>query len=195
MSKAFQFVKYVAQLTPKYVSNSFHREFYYLHTQPKYLVQLMHVLNLHHNYQFKMFMDLAAIDYPANRDRFQVVYNLLSTLYANRLFVKVNNNETDSLPSLTFKYPSANWYEREAFDMFGIHFSNNNDLRRILTDYGFSGHPLRKDFPMHGFTEVAYSERRKTVIYKPISLVQNYRNYDTLTPWNYFHDFDIPSQV
>jgi NADH:ubiquinone oxidoreductase subunit C len=137
-------------------------------------------------------MDLAAVDYPVNRDRFQVVYNLLSMLYGTRVFVKFNSNETESVPSLVFKYPSANWFEREAWDLFGIHFVNNSDLRRILTDYGFSGHPLRKDFPLHGFTEVAYSERRKAIVYKPVSLVQDLRAFDTLTPWNFYWQFEQP---
>jgi len=185
-------MKYMAQLTPKYVSGVVHRDFYYIHTQPRYLFELIHVLNMHHNYQFKALMDLAAVDYPVNRDRFQVVYNILSMLYGTRVFVKVNSNEVESVPSLVFKYPSVSWFEREAWDLFGIHFVNNSDLRRILTDYGFSGHPLRKDFPLHGFTEVAYSERRKAVVYKPVSLVQDLRAFDTLTPWNFYWQSEQP---
>lgn len=128
-------------------------------------------------------VDMTAVDYPERVARFDVVYHLLSMYRNLRLRVKVQVPEGDMLPSVIETHPSANWFEREVFDMFGILFTGHPDLRRLLTDYGFRGHPLRKDFPTTGYTEVRYDEVQKRVVYEPVKLVQEYRQFDFLSPW------------
>ncbi len=132
---------------------------------------------------FTTLVDITAIDYPQAADRFEVVYHFLSMYRNHRIRVKVAVDEFAMVPSLIPVYPAANWFEREVFDMFGILFSGHPDLRRILTDYGFRGHPLRKDFPTTGYTEVRYDEALKRVVYEPVNLVQEYRQFDFLSPW------------
>ena len=133
--------------------------------------------------KFRQLIDILAVDFPGEEDRFKIYYLLLS--HENNIRIKiVSQIQIDSkVPSITKIYPSANWMEREVFDMYGIKFKNHPDLRRILTDYGFKGHPLRKDFPLTGFNEVRYSEKEKKVIYEPVKLEQNYRNFDFESPW------------
>jgi NADH-quinone oxidoreductase subunit C len=133
--------------------------------------------------RFSSLVDITAIDHPARVDRFDVVYHFLSMYQNHRIRLKVAIRETDMVPSIQGIHPSANWFEREIFDMFGILFSGHPDLRRILTDYGFRGHPLRKDFPTTGYTEVRYDEALKRVVYESVSLVQEYRQFDFLSPW------------
>ena len=133
--------------------------------------------------KFSTLVDITAVDYPGRRKRFDVVYHLLSMYQNHRVRLRVAVRETDMVPSITAMHPSANWFEREVFDMFGILFSGHPDLRRILTDYGFRGHPLRKDFPTTGYTEVRYDETQKRVVYEPVSLVQEYRQFDFMSPW------------
>ncbi len=133
--------------------------------------------------RFSSLVDITAIDYPTKVERFEVVYHFLSMYQNQRIRVKVALRETDMVPSIHTVHPSANWFEREVFDMFGILFSGHPDLRRILTDYGFRGHPLRKDFPTTGYTEVRYDEVQKRVVYEPVSLVQEYRQFDFMSPW------------
>ncbi|MEZ5912868.1 MAG: NADH-quinone oxidoreductase subunit C [Paracoccaceae bacterium] len=133
--------------------------------------------------RFSTLVDITAVDYPDRAARFDVVYHLLSMFTNQRVRVKVAVREDDMVPSLTGVHPSANWFEREVFDMFGILFSGHPDLRRILTDYGFRGHPLRKDFPTTGYTEVRYDEAQKRVVYEPVKLVQEYRQFDFMSPW------------
>jgi len=128
-------------------------------------------------------MDICGVDYPERPDRFEVVYQLLSLVRNARLRIKVFVDEYSSVPTATTVFKSAGWYEREVWDMFGIPFSGHLDLRRILTDYGFEGHPLRKDFPLTGFVEVRYDPEQKCVIYEPVKLPQDYRNFDFLSPW------------
>ena len=130
-----------------------------------------------------MLIDITAVDYPKRNKRFEVVYHLLSLTNKNRLRVKTFVNENTSVPSLTEIYKSAGWYERETWDMYGILFEGNYDLRRILTDYGFEGHPLRKDFPLTGFLELRYDEEKKKVSYSKVKLTQDYRDFDFLSPW------------
>ena len=130
-----------------------------------------------------MLIDITAVDYPKRNKRFEIVYHLLSLNNKNRLRVKTFVNENTSVPSLTEIYKSANWYERETWDMYGILFEGNYDLRRILTDYGFEGHPLRKDFPLTGFVELRYDEEKKKVSYSKVKLTQDYRDFDFLSPW------------
>ncbi|MFT3998390.1 MAG: NADH-quinone oxidoreductase subunit C [Asticcacaulis sp.] len=134
-------------------------------------------------YRFHQLIDLCGADYPQRERRFDVVYHLLSLTQNVRLRVKVMTDEAVPVPTVRDVYPNADWYEREAFDMYGMLFSGQPDLRRILTDYGFSGHPLRKDFPMTGHVEVRYDEEQKRVVYEPVKLVQEFRRFDFLSPW------------
>ncbi|WP_343116916.1 NADH-quinone oxidoreductase subunit C [Ostreiculturibacter nitratireducens] len=133
--------------------------------------------------RFSTLVDITAVDYPEREARFDVVYHLLSMYQNHRIRVKVAAREDEMVASVTGVHPSANWFEREVFDMFGIVFTGHPDLRRILTDYGFRGHPLRKDFPTTGYTEVRYDEAQKRVVYEPVKLVQEYRQFDFLSPW------------
>ena len=133
--------------------------------------------------RFTSLVDITAVDHPEGETRFTVVYHLLSMYKNHRIRVKVAVTEADLVPSAVGVHPSANWFEREVFDMFGILFSGHPDLRRILTDYGFRGHPLRKDFPTTGYTEVRYDEVQKRVVYEPVNLVQEYRQFDFMSPW------------
>jgi len=135
------------------------------------------------NCQFKQLMDICGVDYPERPQRFEVVYNLLSLVQNNRITVKVMVDDKSSVPSVSKVFSSADWWEREIWDLFGIFFSGHPDLRRILTDYGFDGHPLRKDFPLTGYVEVRYDDAQKRVVYEPVKLTQEYRNFDFLSPW------------
>ncbi len=133
--------------------------------------------------RFSTLVDITAVDYPERAKRFDVVYHFLSMYQNHRIRLRVSIREQDMVPSIIDMHPSANWFEREVFDMFGILFTGHPDLRRILTDYGFRGHPLRKDFPTTGYTEVRYDEAEKRVVYEPVSLVQEYRQFDFMSPW------------
>lgn len=136
------------------------------------------------NSQFSVLIDLTAVDYPENDKRFEVVYMLLSLKYNTRIRIKTHVNEMTSLNSVCNVYPAANWMEREAWDMFGIHFRGHPDLRRLLTDYGFDGHPLRKEFPINGYTAVRYDDTQKIILYENTELSQEYRNFDFQSSWN-----------
>ena len=140
-------------------------------------------LKLDSRFKFKQLIDIAAIDYPNDDKRFELVYLLLSIENNFRVKISIKLETNEKIPSIVKIFPSANWMEREIFDMYGIKFINHPDLRRILTDYNFKGHPLRKDFPLTGFNEVRYSEKEKKVIYEPVKLEQNYRNFDFESPW------------
>jgi NADH-quinone oxidoreductase subunit C len=133
--------------------------------------------------KFSTLVDITAVDHPERPERFDMVYHFLSMYKNQRIRVKASVGETGMVPSLIDIHPSANWFEREVYDMFGILFSGHPDLRRILTDYGFRGHPLRKDFPTTGYTEVRYDEAEKRVVYEPVKLVQDYRQFDFMSPW------------
>ena len=133
--------------------------------------------------RYSSLIDVAGADYPGRNRRFDVVYHMLSMSHNTRVRIKATTDETVPMPSITGLFPNADWYEREAFDMYGISFDGHPDLRRILTDYGFEGHPLRKDFPLSGFVEVRYDEERKAVIYEPVDLPQEYRSFDFMSPW------------
>jgi NADH-quinone oxidoreductase subunit C len=132
---------------------------------------------------FKLLVDLCGVDYPERSDRFEVVYNLLSLRHNQRVRVKARLDEDEVVPSATAVFNAAGWYEREAWDLYGIMFSDHPDLRRLLTDYGFEGHPMRKDFPLTGFVEVRYDEERKRVVYEPVQLTQEFRQFDFMSPW------------
>ena len=141
--------------------------------------------------QFETLLDITGVDWPARENRFDVVYHLLSMRKNQRIRVKLETNETDAVPSVIEVFPTANWLERETYDMYGILFSGHPDLRRILTDYGFEGYPLRKDFPLTGFKEVRYDDEAKRVIYEPVRLTQEFRNFDFESPWEGV-DYIIP---
>ena len=147
------------------------------------LIDVIQFLKSNESSKFKQLIDIAGVDYPENEKRFELVYLFLSHEHNLRIKVLIKFQINQPINSLTKIFPSANWMEREVFDMYGIKFKNHPDLRRILTDYGFKGHPLRKDFPLTGFNEVRYSEKEKKVIYEPVKLEQNYRNFDFESPW------------
>ena len=147
------------------------------------LIEVVQFLKSNDKCKFRQLIDIAGVDYPEKDERFQLVYLFLSHENNIRIKIFIKFQPTQSINSLTKIFPSANWMEREVFDMYGIKFKNHPDLRRILTDYGFKGHPLRKDFPLTGFNEVRYSEKEKKVVYEPVKLEQNYRNFDYESPW------------
>jgi NADH-quinone oxidoreductase subunit C len=135
------------------------------------------------NCLFKMLADVTAVDYPARPERFEIVYNLLSLKHNRRIRVKTLTDEETPVPTVTGVFSTAGWFEREVWDMFGVFFSDHPDLRRILTDYGFEGHPMRKDFPLTGYVEVRYDEEQKRVVYEPVKLKQDFRRFDFMSPW------------
>ena len=147
------------------------------------LIEVIQFLKSNEKLKFKQLIDIAGVDFPQEEKRFKLIYLFLSHENNNRVKLSINFKTNQIIDSITKIFPSANWMEREVFDMYGIKFKNHPDLRRILTDYGFKGHPLRKDFPLTGFNEVRYSEREKKVIYEPVKLEQNYRNFDFESPW------------
>lgn len=150
---------------------------------PSQLVAFVEFLKTDQSCQFSSLVDITAVDYPGRAKRFDVVYHFLSMYQNHRIRLRVSIREEEMVPSIIEVHPSANWFEREVFDMFGILFSGHPDLRRILTDYGFRGYPLRKDFPTTGYTEVRYDEAQKRVVYEPVKLVQEYRQFDFMSPW------------
>ena len=147
------------------------------------IVDVIQFLKSNENCKFKQLIDIAGVDYPENEKRFELIYLFLSHENNTRIKLLIRFELDQTINSITKIFPSANWMEREVFDMYGIKFKNHPDLRKILTDYGFKGHPLRKDFPLTGFNEVRYSEKDKKVIYEPVKLEQNYRNFDFESPW------------
>src|SRR5262249_11792081 len=154
-----------------------------LHVAPELLVVLLTFLRDDPECQFSQLVDVCGADYPEREKRFDVVYNLLSVTKNQRVRVKVQTDADAPVPSVCSVFSSAGWFERETWDMYGVCFSDNPDLRRILTDYGFDGHPLRKDFPLTGFVELRYDEEQKAVVYSPVKLNQAYRTFDFLSPW------------
>ncbi len=154
-----------------------------LHTTPNRLIELVIFLKDHSNCQFKSIIDICGVDFPHREKRFEVVYHFLSLVHNFRIRLKLFVNETTSVPSITNLFRGANWYEREAWDLYGIFFSNHPDLRRILTDYGFEGFPMRKDFPLTGYVEVRYDDEQKRVVYEPLEITQEFRNFEFISPW------------
>ena len=172
-----------AELSSKIQSSEIKYNELLLKTSVNEILAVITFLKSNNRLKFKQLIDIAAIDYPNEDKRFELVYLLLSIENNLRIKISVKFESNEKIPSITKIFPSANWMEREVFDMYGIKFINHPDLRRILTDYNFKGHPLRKDFPLTGFNEVRYSERDKKVIYEPVKLEQNYRNFDYESPW------------
>ncbi|KAF7310636.1 Complex1-30kDa domain-containing protein [Mycena chlorophos] len=183
---------YLTQCLPKFIQQfSVRQDELTLYAAPSTIVPLMTFLRDHSQCQFKYLMQVTAVDFPERDKRFEVVYHLLSTSSQGRLRVKTYAGEGDHVPSVANVFRSADWYEREVWDMFGVFFSGHPDLRRILTDYGFEGHPLRKDFPLTGYTELRYDEERKRVVYEPLQLTQAFRNFESLSPWEQVGDGTI----
>ena len=172
-----------SELTTKIKKSEIRHEQLYLNIESKDLISVSLFIKSNENTKFRQLIDITAVDYPENAQRFKVVYLFLSHEFNQRIILSYLINENEVIPSLTPIYPAANWMEREVFDMYGVKFKDHPDLRRILTDYGFEGHPLRKDFPLTGHTEVRYSEDQKKVIKEPVKLEQNYRNFDYESPW------------
>ena len=172
-----------SELTTKIKESKILHNQLYLSINSEDLLDVILLLKTNKDTKFKQLIDITAVDYPENKKRFKVVYLLLSHEFNQRILVSYFINENEKISSLVNIFPSANWMEREIFDMYGIKFNDHPDLRRILTDYGFEGFPLRKDFPLTGHNEVRYSEEDKKVIYEPVKLEQNYRNFDYESPW------------
>ena len=172
-----------SELNTKINSSKIKHDQIYLNIDSNDIIDVILFLKNNENTNFKQLIDITAVDYPANEKRFKLVYLILSHEFNVRILIDCFINENEIPPSLTKIYPAANWMEREVFDMYGIQFKDHPDLRRILTDYNFNGYPLRKDFPLTGHKEVRYSEDEKKVIYEPVKLEQNYRNFDYESPW------------
>eukprot|EP00944_MAST-04C_sp_MAST-4C-sp1_P009431 g9431.t1 len=151
---------------------------------PSSVIEVLTFLRDHTSCQYKCLMDVTAVDYPERDARFEIVYNLLSVKYNSRIRVKTSVTELQPIDSATEVFPSAGWYEREIFDLFGTFFNNHSDLRRILTDYGFDGHPMRKDFPLTGYDSAEYDETEKTIVMRPLELAQEFRSFDFQSPWD-----------
>ena len=172
-----------SELTTKIKESKILHNQLYLSINSEDLLDVILLLKTNKDIKFRQLIDITAVDYPENKKRFKIVYLLLSHEFNQRILISYFINENEKISSLVNIFPSANWMEREIFDMYGIKFSDHPDLRRILTDYGFEGFPLRKDFPLTGHNEVRYSEEEKKVIYEPVKLEQNYRNFDYESPW------------
>jgi len=172
-----------SELATKVKTTKINHNHIYINIENENLLEVVLFLKNNNKTKFKQLIDITAVDYPENERLFKLVYLFLSLEFNSRILIDFFINENEIVSSLTSIYPSANWMEREVFDMYGIKFKNHPDLRRILTDYGFTGHPLRKDFPLTGHNEVRYSEDDKKVVYEPVKLEQNYRNFDYESPW------------
>jgi len=172
-----------SELSSKINNSSIDNEELLIEIDENNLIDVIQFLKSNENCKFKQLIDIAGVDYPENEKRFELIYLFLSHENNLRIKLLIKFETSKAINSITKIFPSANWMEREVFDMYGIKFKSHPDLRRILTDYGFKGHPLRKDFPLTGFNEVRYSEKEKKVVYEPVKLEQNYRNFDFESPW------------
>ena len=182
-----------SELGTKINSTSIKHNQVYVEIDKEDLIEVTLFIKTNKDTKFRQLIDITVVDYPEDTQRFKVVYLFLSHEFNQRIILSYRINENEVISSLTSIFPSANWMEREVFDMYGVNFKDHPDLRRILTDYGFEGHPLRKDFPLTGHNEVRYSEEQKKVIYEPVKLEQNYRNFDFESPWegtNYLKDLN-----
>ena len=180
-----------SELTTKINKTSIKYNQIYVEIDKEDLIDVVLFIKTNKDTKFRQLIDITVVDYPEETQRFKIVYLFLSHEFNNRMILSYLINENELISSLTSVFPSANWMEREVFDMYGVNFKNHPDLRRILTDYGFEGHPLRKDFPLTGHTETRYSEDKKKVISEPVKLDQNFRNFDYESPWegtNYIKD-------
>lgn len=193
-----EFGRYVGECLPKYVQKvqlATGDELEIL-IAPEGIVPVLTFLKDHHNCQFTNLADIGGMDVPARPYRFEIIYNLLSLRFNSRIRVKTYTDELTPIDSSMEVHKAANWYEREIWDMFGVYFANHPDLRRILTDYGFEGHPFRKDFPLSGYVEVRYDDEQKRVVVEPVELSQEFRKFDLSSPWEQFPNFrDAPPAI
>jgi NADH dehydrogenase (ubiquinone) Fe-S protein 3 len=183
MSLNIKFSKYLLKILP-IINYTLKNNELSINISSKNIIPIITFFKYHTNCQYKILSDLCIVDYLNKKNRFEIVYNLLSIRFNTRIRIKTSINELQIIDSITSIYKAASWWEREAWDMFGIFFYNHPDLRRILTDYGFEGYPLRKDFPLTGYLEVYYNELKKRVVYEPINLSQKYRLFEFNSPWN-----------
>ena len=175
---------YLIRTFPKYIDKiEYTKKELVVSVTTEHLINLLQCLRDHTNCQYKILCDLCGVDFPNREKRFEVVYNLLSVRYNSRLRVKTYAGETTAVPSVTSLYSAAGWYEREVWDLYGVYFANHPDLRRILTDYGFEGHPMRKDFPLSGYVEVRYDDEQKRVVTEPLEMTQEFRTFNFTSPW------------
>ncbi|CAM4525525.1 unnamed protein product [Leuciscus chuanchicus] len=192
-----EFGEYIAEILPKYVQQvqvtCFNELEVMIH--PEGIIPVLTFLKDHTNAQFNNMTDLTAVDVPTRHYRFEIVYNLLSLRYNSRIRVKTYTDELSPLDSSVSVHQAANWYEREIWDMYGVFFANHPDLRRILTDYGFEGHPFRKDFPLSGYVEVRYDDEVKRVVAEPVELAQEFRKFDLNSPWEAFPAYREPKDT
>tara|TARA_B100001057_G_C22583337_1_gene846013 strand:+ start:28 stop:633 length:606 start_codon:yes stop_codon:yes gene_type:complete len=172
-----------SELTTKIKKTEIKHHNLYINIDKNDLLDVTLFIKTNQDTKFRQLIDITVVDYPENNLRFEIIYLFLSHEFNQRIILKYFISENEVISSLTSIFPSANWMEREVFDMYGVNFKDHPDLRRILTDYGFEGHPLRKDFPLTGHTEVRYSEEHKKVVNEPVKLEQNYRNFDYQSPW------------
>ena len=180
----YNYIKSINLMVPKLIEKSvITKEDVTIYTTPSSIVPLLTFLKNHTNGQYDMLVDITAVDYPEREKRFEVVYLLMSVKYNSRMVIKLSVDEITPVPSVEGIFPNAGWYERETWDMFGIFFQENQDLRRILTDYGFEGYPLRKDFPLSGFVEVRYDDTQRRVVVEPLEMTQEFRLFDFSSPW------------
>ncbi|XP_042669104.1 NADH dehydrogenase [ubiquinone] iron-sulfur protein 3, mitochondrial [Centrocercus urophasianus] len=190
------FGEYVAEILPKYIQQAqvtcFNELELLIH--PDGIIPVLTFLRDHTNAQFKSLADLTAVDVPSRQYRFEIVYNLLSLRFNSRIRVKTYTDELTPIDSAVSVHKAANWYEREVWDMYGVFFANHPDLRRILTDYGFEGHPFRKDFPLSGYVEVRYDDEVKRVVAEPVELSQEFRKFDLNSPWEAFPAYRAPPE-
>ena len=183
-NKLQKFGTYIAGCLPKFVQQvSVYKDELTLFVAPSALVPVTTFLRDHYATRMEQVVDITAVDYPTRTNRFEVVYNLMSIHYNSRIRVKTYASEVSAVPSIVSLYGGANWFERETYDMFGVFFTGHPDLRRILTDYGFEGHPLRKDFPLTGYVEVRYDDEKKRVVAEPLELAQSFRMFEYQSPW------------
>ena len=159
------------------------RNYYEIFINKKNILDTVNILKENNDLLFNQLIDITAVDYPSKDYRFELIYIFLSMTYNKRILIKIYIKEGESLDSITSVHKSSNWFERECYDLFGIEFTNHPDLRRIMTDYNFEGHPLRKDFPLTGNVEVRYDNLEKKIVYEPVKLTQEYRNFDYMSPW------------
>lgn len=185
-----QYGQYMMEVLPKYIQQfSVYKDELTIYVAPSALHQTIEFLRDHTAAQFKQCQDITAVDFPTRDQRFEVVYHMLSISHNARIRVKTYADEVTPVPSIVDLYGGANWYEREVWDMYGVYFRDHPDLRRILTDYGFEGHPLRKDFPLTGYVEVRYDEEKKRVVAEPLELAQAFRNFEgAASPWEQVGD-------
>ncbi|MFW0776597.1 MAG: NADH-quinone oxidoreductase subunit C [Rickettsiales bacterium] len=187
-----EFLEYLSKTYPQIVASEEVAGEMIVWTGAEHVVSLLKALRDNPNTLCKQLVDVAGVDYPDREKRFEVTYQLLSFKHNFRLRVKLAVNDNEPVPSVTSVFSSAAWYEREVWDMYGVLFSGNPDLRRILTDYGFDGHPQRKDFPLTGYVEMRYDVEQKRVVYEPVKLNQAYRSFDFLSPWEGAPDYVLP---